>query len=62
VKYCKEKNEEYEYYSELYTDEETDEETDDDEEFKNCCFRCGRDGHYATSCYASKHIKGYYLK
>jgi hypothetical protein len=25
------------------------------------CFRCGRDGHYATSCYASKHIKGYYL-
>lgn len=26
------------------------------------CFRCGREGHYASSCYASKHIKGYYLK
>jgi predicted GIY-YIG superfamily endonuclease len=30
----------------------------------NCdtCFRCGRKGHYAQSCYASTHIKGYYLK
>jgi hypothetical protein len=27
-----------------------------------CCFRCGRQGHNATLCYASKHIKGYYLK
>jgi hypothetical protein len=26
------------------------------------CFRCGRIGHYSTSCYASKHINGYYLK
>jgi hypothetical protein len=26
------------------------------------CFRCGRKGHYAQSCYASTHIKGYYLK
>ena len=26
------------------------------------CFKCGRVGHYANSCYASKHIKGYYLK
>jgi hypothetical protein len=25
------------------------------------CYRCGREGHYATSCYASKHINGYYL-
>ena len=28
---------------------------------KNCCFRCGREGHYASSCYALKHTKGYYL-
>ena len=27
-----------------------------------CCFRCGREGHYVSSCYASKHINGYYLK
>ena len=38
-----------------------DEECDSDEEI-NCCFRCGRTGHYSPSCYASKHIKGYYLK
>jgi hypothetical protein len=25
------------------------------------CFRCGRESHYASSCYASTHIKGYYL-
>lgn len=25
------------------------------------CYRCGRPGHYATECYASRHIKGYYL-
>ena len=29
--------------------------------FNNCCFRCGRKGHYAQSCYASNHINGYYL-
>jgi hypothetical protein len=27
----------------------------------NGCFRCGREGHFVSSCYASKHIKGYYL-
>ena len=26
------------------------------------CYRCGREGHYASTCYAKKHIKGYYLK
>jgi hypothetical protein len=26
------------------------------------CYRCGRKGHYSPSCYATKHIKGYYLK
>ena len=26
------------------------------------CSRCGRQCHYETSCYASKHINGYYIK
>lgn len=28
---------------------------------KNNCYRCGRIGHFSDNCYASKHIKGYYL-
>ena len=28
----------------------------------DCCFRCGREGHYASACYATKHINGYFLK
>ena len=27
----------------------------------NKCFRCGREGHYVTTCYATQHVKGYYL-
>ena len=32
--------------------------SDDDKK----CSRCGRKGHKKSRCYASKHIKGYYLK
>ena len=28
---------------------------------KSKCYRCGRNGHWSSDCYASKHIKGYYL-
>jgi cellular nucleic acid-binding protein len=33
----------------------------DSDDESNCCFRCGREGHYASSCYATKHINGYFL-
>ncbi len=53
-KYCNSKNKKESIYnSDIY------ENCSDDDD---CCFRCGREGHYASSCYASKHIKGYYLK
>jgi hypothetical protein len=28
---------------------------------KGDCHKCGRKGHYASKCYAKKHINGYYL-
>ena len=33
-----------------------------DNDNDNDCFRCGRKGHYISSCYATKHIKGYFIK
>jgi hypothetical protein len=40
--------------------EESESESDDNYKSSNC-YNCGRKGHYSTNCYASKHIKGYYL-
>ena len=37
-------------------DDEDDEEDEEDEEL--CCFRCGRPGHFATSCYARSDVDG----
>jgi hypothetical protein len=50
-KYCNSKNKKQIIY-ENYVYHDTN----------NSCFRCGRKGHYASSCYASKHINGFYLK
>jgi Zinc knuckle/GIY-YIG catalytic domain len=36
-----------------YQYEESDYDSDND-----CCFRCGREGHYASNCYASRDIDG----
>ncbi len=47
-KYCNYRNKNYNKY---------DNESDDD-----CCFRCGREGHFASSCYASRDIDCNYLK
>jgi cellular nucleic acid-binding protein len=43
-------------------DDDDDDNDDDDDDDIQCCYRCGREGHYANTCYASKHINGYYLK
>jgi hypothetical protein len=52
-KYCNLKNKKQIIHKRYYDDY--------DDGSNNCCFRCGRAGHYASSCYASKHINGFYL-
>jgi hypothetical protein len=42
-----------------YIDDSND--IDDSDDSDECCFRCGRTSHVISSCYAVKHIDGYYL-
>jgi hypothetical protein len=57
-----EKNCDYHIQNCKYNNEDNESEDDDDDDNDVVCFRCGREGHYANSCYASKHIRGYYLR
>lgn len=45
-----------------YNNEDDESEYDENDDNDVVCFRCGREGHYVNSCYASKHIRGYYLR
>jgi len=51
-------------YDELYSsgEEDSSEEEYSSEEVDIVCYRCGRPGHYAPTCYATKHINGSYLE
>jgi hypothetical protein len=46
--------------SESDSDSESESESDSDQNGV-ICYRCGRQGHYSTACYAYKHLKGYSL-
>ena len=48
-------------YTEEYSEEDSEEEYIYSYK-KGSCYRCGRQGHFASNCFAIKHIKGYYLK
>jgi predicted GIY-YIG superfamily endonuclease len=43
----------------LFEESSSEDEYDED---TNCCYRCGRHGHYANECYARNDINGNYLK
>jgi cellular nucleic acid-binding protein len=50
---------EYHEHNCKYNNEDSE---DSEDEYNHRCFRCGREGHYMNSCYASKHVKGHYIK
>ena len=72
--YCKQKSNKLKY-RDYESDDESDDEVEEDQESdyesegdkqynkskKSICYRCGRTGHYSNNCYASRHIKGYYI-
>ena len=45
--------------------ESSEEEIEDDDNYTKKkgtkCYRCGRTGHWASKCYATKHIKGHFI-